>query len=70
MLAQGQASSAKRGGLAVDVSSGQIFLKNKTKTTIKECLTCLLCWTGVGNVVKVEYDDGEQKEGWMWLHEV
>ena len=31
MLAQGQASSAKRGGLAADVSSGLIFLKrNKT----------------------------------------
>ena len=31
MLAQGQASSAKRGGLEADVSSGLIFLKNKTK---------------------------------------
>ena len=32
MLAQGQASSAKRGRLAADVSSGLIFLKeNKTK---------------------------------------
>ena len=30
MLAQGQASSAKRGGLAV-VSSGLIFLKKKKK---------------------------------------
>ena len=29
MLAQGQASSAKRGGLAADVSSGLIFLKKK-----------------------------------------
>ena len=27
MLAQGQSSSAKRGGLVVDVSSGLIFLK-------------------------------------------
>ncbi|WP_207148861.1 hypothetical protein, partial [Listeria monocytogenes] len=27
MLAQGQSSSAKRGGLAADVSSGLIFLK-------------------------------------------
>ena len=27
MLAQGQSSSAKRGGLATDVSSGLIFLK-------------------------------------------
>ncbi|GAA9047906.1 hypothetical protein BTM304_15410 [Helicobacter pylori] len=34
MLAQGQSSSAKRGGLAVDVSTGLDFLKktpNKTK---------------------------------------
>ena len=30
MLAQGQSSSGKRGGLAADVSSGLIFLK-KTK---------------------------------------
>ena len=29
MLAQGQSSSAKRGGLAADVSSGIIFLKTK-----------------------------------------
>ena len=29
MLAQGQSSSAKRGGLAVVVSSGLIFLKQK-----------------------------------------
>ena len=31
MLAQGQPSSAKRGGLAADVSSGLIFLKKKNK---------------------------------------
>ena len=31
MLAQSQSSSAKRRGLAVDVSSGLIFLKNKKK---------------------------------------
>ena len=31
MLAQGQSSSAKRGGLAADVSSGLIFLKKKGK---------------------------------------
>ena len=31
MLAQGQSSSAKRGGLAVDVSSGLIFLGKKKK---------------------------------------
>ena len=29
MLAQGQSSSAKGGGLAADVSSGLIFLKQK-----------------------------------------
>ena len=29
MLAQSQSSSAKRGGLAADVSSGLIFLKKK-----------------------------------------
>ena len=29
MLAQGQSSPAKRGGLVVDVSSGLIFLKKK-----------------------------------------
>ena len=31
MLAQGQSSSAKRGRLVVDVSSGLIFLKKKNK---------------------------------------
>ena len=31
MLAQGQSSSAKRGGLAVDVSPGLIFLKKEKK---------------------------------------
>ena len=31
MLAQSQSSSAKRGGLATDVSSGLIFLKKKKK---------------------------------------
>ena len=31
MLAQGQTSSAKRGGLAADVGSGLIFLKKKKK---------------------------------------
>ena len=31
MLAQDQSSSAKRGGLAADVSSGLIFLKEKKK---------------------------------------
>ena len=32
MLARGQSSSAKRGGLAADVSSGLIFLKKKEET--------------------------------------
>ena len=32
MLAQGQSSSAKRGGLVADVSSGLIFLKRKKQT--------------------------------------
>ena len=31
MLAQGQSSPAKRGGLAADVSSGMVFLKKKKK---------------------------------------
>ena len=31
VLAQGQSSSAKRGGLAVGISSGVIFLKKKKK---------------------------------------
>ena len=31
MLAQGQSSSAKTGGLAADVSSGLIFLKKKKR---------------------------------------
>ena len=36
MLAQGQTSSAKRGGLAADVSSGLIFLKKKKKKSQEE----------------------------------
>ena len=32
MLAQGQSSSAERGALAADVSSGLIFLKKKNNT--------------------------------------
>ena len=34
MLAQGHSSSAKRGRLAADVSSGLIFLKRKKKPTV------------------------------------
>ena len=40
MLTQGQSSSAKRGGLAADVSSGLIFLKKKLewcRLTLKTC---------------------------------
>ena len=36
MLAQGQSSSAKRGGLAADVRSGLIFLKKKKKEDEEE----------------------------------
>ena len=36
MLAQGQSSSAKRGGLAADVSSGLIFLKKRKRLKKKE----------------------------------
>ena len=39
MLVQGQSSSAKRGGLVVDVSSGLIFLKKK-----KEKISVLDKW--------------------------
>ena len=35
MLAQGQSSPAKRGGLAADVSSGLIFLQKKKKKNEK-----------------------------------
>ena len=38
MLAQGQSSSAKRGGLAADVSSELIFLKNKKSYRKKQLL--------------------------------
>ena len=50
MLAQGQAYSAKRGGLAV-VSSGLIFLKKKrNQDLIDVCALCAmyaLCWCDV-----------------------
>ena len=36
MLAQGQSSSAKRGRLAADVSSGLIFLKKKKEKKAEE----------------------------------
>ena len=40
MLAQGQSSSAKRGGLAADVSSWLIFLKKKR--TAEEVMATLM----------------------------
>ena len=42
MLAQGQSSSAKRGGLDVDISSGLIFCRRKKKKKIDEWLP----WAG------------------------
>ena len=45
MLAQGQSSSAKRGGLAVDISSGIIFLKKKGERNVLHIAhdsTCML----------------------------
>ena len=40
MLAQGQSSSAKGGGLVADVSSGLVFLNQKTtKQKTKQALT-------------------------------
>ena len=44
MLAQGQSSSAKRGGLAADVSSGLIFLKNKKNEWRKLIMQMSLHW--------------------------
>ena len=41
MLAQGQASSSKRGGLPADVSSGLIFLKKKFKKKFKKYIYIL-----------------------------
>ena len=58
MLAQGQASSAKRGGLAV-VSSGLIFLKNKKKKSKS--------WphkVGTHKVGKA----GLSRRGWEYVH--
>ena len=46
MLAQGQSSSTKRGGLAEDVSSGLIFLKKKE---LLERIIALSTWTSYGN---------------------
>ena len=44
MLAQGQSSSTKRGGLVADVSSGLTFLKKKKK---------ILEWQGEGRVASL-----------------
>ena len=46
MLAQGQSSSAKRGGLAADAGSGLIFLKpkqNKAEQFLEVCVLTLTC---------------------------
>ena len=43
MLAQGQSSSAKRGGLVVDVSSEPIFLKTNKQTKITAYLLVSVC---------------------------
>ena len=44
MLAQGQSSSAKRGGLAADVSSGLIFLKKKKiERNLSLCVSREIC---------------------------
>ena len=40
MLAQGQSSSAKRGGLVADVSSGLIFLKKQKKNPFENSNMC------------------------------
>ena len=59
MLAQGQSSSAKRGGLAEDVSSGLIFLKRKNwparSSTAPDifCILISLLVTGVCTFVKI-----------------
>ena len=46
MLAQGQSFSAKRGGLAPDVSPGLIFLKEKKKIDeLKKLVLVCLVWT-------------------------
>ena len=59
MLAQGQSSSAKRGGLASDVSSGLIFLKKKKKDSepwkmnidIGRCPKCLQCYDFLNDAI-------------------
>ena len=48
MLAQGQSFSAKRGGLAADVSSGLIFLKKKKRK--KETKTNRIWWQQINHV--------------------
>ena len=50
MLAQGQSSSAKRGGLAV-VSSGLIFLKKKKRKN-KQKNNSHILWIGMGYSIK------------------
>ena len=54
MLAQGQASSAKVGGLAVDVSSGLIFLKKESNNNLVYSHK-KNCWDFDMNCVKSVY---------------
>src|SRR3712207_3751262 len=54
MLAQGQSSSAKRGGLAADVSSGIIFLKKEKKRLQRAPSPLLPC----GKTVIYELESG------------
>ena len=49
MLAQGQSSSAKRGGLAVDVSSGLFFLQKKKEKKKKREFALSLAVDKVGH---------------------
>ena len=61
MLAQGQSSSAKRGGLAVDVSSGLIFLTKKSVLKRRE-------WPTMPNATEKL---SKSKSGhWISLHEM
>ena len=59
MLAQGQSSSAKRGGLAADVSSRLIFLKKKKQT---RRLLSELC-SGVGVIQDREQETPLRPQG-------
>ena len=66
MLAQGQSSSAKRGGLTADVSSGLIFLKKK-KVLLRNCfyriIKLLLTQSVFLNWCIPKWQRGKGKEG-------